>query len=104
MFSTIASSAREWGEKTDSRQKLQHAYLGATLVLVLSAGIIGLINYDLGQKILLGAFVCVVVFLVYAIAWALLQSFVLLRIGTIQATRTTQTSTPAKKPATRKRK
>ncbi|HCH33974.1 MAG: hypothetical protein UY35_C0001G0071 [Candidatus Saccharibacteria bacterium GW2011_GWC2_48_9] len=104
MFSTISSSVREWGEKTDSRQKLQHAYLGVTLVLVLSAGIIGLINYDLGQKILLGAFVCVVVFLVNAVAWALLQSFVLLRIATVEPTRNNQPTAATKKPVTRKRK
>jgi len=95
MFSTISSSVREWGAKTDSRQKLQHAYLGVTLALVLGAGIIGLINYELGQKILLGAFVCIIVFLVNAIAWALLQSFVLLRIPE-------EKKAPASKPTRKK--
>lgn len=81
MFSTIVKSLQEWNTSTDSRQKLQHAYLAGALALILGAGIIGLINYELGQKILLAAFICIAVFLANAIAWALLQSFVLLRIS-----------------------
>lgn len=104
MFTTISSSLREWNESTDARQKLQHAYLVATCVLVLGAGIIGLINYDLGQKILLGAFICVVVFLVNAIAWALLQSFVLLRLSATDEQTSAPTAPQAKKPTKRTRK
>ena len=81
MFTTIAKSLQEWNMATDARQKLQHAYLASALALVLTAGIIGLINYELGQKILLVAFICIAVFLANAVAWALLQSFVLLRIS-----------------------
>ena len=80
MFETMIENLRIWDKNTDAHQKLQHSYLALTLTLVLAAGIIGLINYDLGQRILLGAFVLVVVFLFNAVAWALLQSFVLLRI------------------------
>lgn len=80
MFTTLIDSLRDWDKQTDAHQKLQHSYLVVALALVLIAGIIGLINYDLGQRILLGAFIAVVIFLVNAVTWALLQSFVLLRI------------------------
>lgn len=80
MLKTIKKSLEEWNYNTDSRQKLQHTYLVAALSCVLGAGLIGLINYDLGQKILLAAFICAAVFLVNAVAWALVQSFVLLRL------------------------
>lgn len=80
MFSTLIENLRIWDKGTDAHQKLQHSYLVLALALVLIAGILGLINYDLGQRILLGAFIVIVVFLFNAVAWALLQSFVLLRI------------------------
>ena len=94
MITSLYKSLQDWKQRTDGRQQLQHAYLAVTLGLVLAAGIIGLINYDLGQRILLGAFVCIVVFVANAIAWALLQSFVLMRIEDAQ--------TPTPKPTRKK--
>lgn len=95
MFTTLIMSLQNWNLNYDARQKLQHTYLIVTIGLILGAGIIGLINYDLGQRILLGAFICIAVFLFNAVAWALLQSFVLLRIPEQQK--------PAAKPTTRKK-
>lgn len=92
MFDTFIENIRIWDKSTDAHQKLQHSYIALALGLVLTAGIIGLINYDLGQRILLGAFVILVVFVFNAVAWALLQSFVLLRIP-----KSTRTTTPAKR-------
>ena len=74
MITSLYKSLQDWKLRTDGRQQLQHSYLAVTLGLVLAAGIIGLINYDLGQRILLGAFICIVVFVANAVAWALLQS------------------------------
>jgi cell division protein FtsW (lipid II flippase) len=84
MITSLYKSLQDWKLRTDGRQQLQHSYLAVTLGLVLAAGIIGLINYDLGQRILLGAFICIVVFVANAVAWALLQSFVLMRIDDVQ--------------------
>lgn len=81
MITTIKSALHEWNETTDGRQKLQHAYVVSAAVLVLVAGILGLINYDLGQKILFVAILAIAMFFINAVAWALLQSFVLLRIS-----------------------
>ncbi len=82
MITTIVSNLKDWAQATDARQKLQHTYLSATLVLVLGAGVIGLIDYDLGQKILLGAFICIAIFIANAVVWALVQSFILFKIAT----------------------
>ncbi len=82
MYQLIITSLQEWKSTTDSRTKLQHAYVMAAAALLLAAGIIGLINYNLGQKILFVAILAAAMFVVNAIAWALLQSFVLLRITT----------------------
>jgi cell division protein FtsW (lipid II flippase) len=80
MFSDIVKTLQDWNERTSSRQKLQHAYIVTAIGLVVSAGIVGLVNYDLGQRILSGAFLAVAAFLANAVIWALLQSFVLLRL------------------------
>ena len=95
MLTTLITSLQNWNLAYDARQKLQHAYLIAIAGLILGAGIIGLINYDLGQRILLGAFICIAVFIFNAVAWALLQSFVLLRIP--------EQTKPVQKPTTRKK-
>lgn len=96
MMKTVSKSLQQWYQAYDARQKLQHAYLASAIALVVAAGIIGLINYDLGQRILLGAFVCIVVFVVNAVAWALLHSFVLMRIPQTDAK-------SASRPITRKK-
>lgn len=80
MMTVIENTLIEWNKSTTSREKLQHAYLSAAIVLLFAAGIVGLINYELGQKLLFIAILAVSMFVVNAVAWALLQSFVLLRI------------------------
>ena len=96
MWNSITTALQEWSVSTDSRTKLQHAYIVITMSLVLAAGVIGLINYNLGQMILFGAFIAVAAFLANAVVWALLQSFVLLRIPAKKSK-----STKAEKPAKR---
>lgn len=101
MVQVITNALREWNETTDGRSKLQHAYLMASGVLLFVAGILGLINYDLGQKILFVAILAIAMFFINAVAWALLQSFVLLRIS---ATKTTEKITSKTKPRAAARK
>lgn len=96
MAKTFHTSLLRWDESYDTRQKLQHGYAAAAAILILAAGIVGLINYDLGQRILLVAFVCVAVFILNAVAWALLQSFILLPLDAHRAAQK-QTRTPRKK-------
>jgi hypothetical protein len=67
------------------------------VTLLFVAGIIGLINYDLGQKILFVAILALAMFLINAVAWALLQSFVLLRLGASEATQRLTSGAKSKK-------
>lgn len=85
MIDVIQKALHEWSNTTDGREKLQHTYIVAAITLVLAAGIIGLINYDLGQKLLFVAILAVAMFFINAVAWALLQSFILLKLGTDKA-------------------
>lgn len=104
MITVILNALREWNDTTDGRQKLQHAYIITAGVLVLLAGILGLINYDMGQKVLFIAILASAMFIINAVGWALLQSFVLLRISatkTVERATTTTRKTP--KPVAKKR-
>lgn len=100
MITVIKNALTEWSTTTDAREKLQHTYIVAAVVLVLAAGIIGLINYDLGQKILFVAILAIAMFFINAVAWALLQSFILLKIGTDQVA---EKIAPATARATKKK-
>jgi hypothetical protein len=77
MIESFKTSLALWQTKTSDRTKLQHAYIGVAVVLLVSAGIIGLLNRPLGQNIL-----------GIAVVWSLLQSAVLSRINTRRPTST----------------
>lgn len=76
----------DWKASSSDRVKLQHTYLAAAIAFVLAAGIVGLMNYGVGQQLLAAAVVCAGVFLANAVVWSLLQSAVLLRLGGRKAT------------------
>ena len=80
MFESVKESLVKWNAGTDERVKLQHIYISLALGLLLVAGIIGLMNRDLGQNILIVAILSAGMFLANAIVWALLQSALLARI------------------------
>ncbi|MEO5950191.1 MAG: hypothetical protein ABIQ04_01960 [Candidatus Saccharimonadales bacterium] len=80
MFESFIASLVRWNETTDSRVKLQHTYAVAAIVLVIVAGVFGLVNYRIGQYLLTAAIVSATMFLFNGIAWALLQSVVVERL------------------------
>lgn len=80
MYHSLKHSLISWAQHTSDRQKLQHAYIAVAVTLLVVAGVLGLLNYVLGQQLLAIAIAAAGVFLVNAVAWALLQSFVLLRL------------------------
>jgi tellurite resistance protein TehA-like permease len=82
VIESIQKFLRSWKTTTTDRAKLQQTYMSATIVLVLLAGIVGLVNYDLGQGLLAAAAASIGVFFVNAIVWSLLQSALLLRLET----------------------
>jgi hypothetical protein len=81
MIESLKASLTTWSAKTSDRVKLQHAYIIAAFILLVCAGIIGLLNYSLGQTILFAAIISAALFLINAITWSLLQSAVLSRIS-----------------------
>lgn len=81
MIESFKTSLALWHAKTSDRTKLQHAYIIAAVVLLIGAGIIGLLNRELGQNILSVAILCAGLFLTNAVIWSLLQSAVLSRIS-----------------------
>jgi len=80
MVESLKEALISWQAKNDERVKLQHLYIILALVLLLVAGVIGLINRDLGQNILAVAIVSAAMFLVNAVVWSLLQSALLSRL------------------------
>lgn len=82
MYHSFKHTLTTWAKETDDRQKLQHTYIALAGILLMAAGVIGLLNYALGQQLLAVAIAAAGVFLVNAVAWALLQSFVLMHLPT----------------------
>lgn len=81
MFESLKTSLAAWDTKTSERVKLQHAYIVVAVVLLVVAGVIGLMNRELGQNILVVAIISAAMFLANAVAWSLLQSAFLMRIA-----------------------
>lgn len=73
----IENALHEWSETNNERSKLQHAYIIGAVVLIVAAGLIGLIDYDLGQKLTSVALVALGVFFINLISWTLLSGLVL---------------------------
>ena len=80
MLESVKESLVTWNAKNGERAKLQHAYIIVAVVLLFVAGIVGLVNRDLGQNILVVCIICAGLFLVNAVAWSLLQSALLSRL------------------------
>lgn len=82
MFETLKESVISWNGKTSERAKMQHAYIVAAVVLLVVAGVIGLMNRELGQNVLMVAILSATMFLVNAVVWSLLQSAFFSRLET----------------------
>lgn len=80
MYESLKSSLITWNDTTSDRTKLQHFYIAIAAALLVVAGVIGLLNQSLGQQLLAVAIAAAGIFIVNAVAWALLQSFVLFRL------------------------
>lgn len=93
MYDSVKKYLQAWSANTNERQKIQHAYVVAVIALVIIAGLVGLVNYRLSQNILGIAFFIVILWVANLVAWALLQSLVVLPID---KQRETSKSTRAK--------
>jgi multisubunit Na+/H+ antiporter MnhC subunit len=90
MFDSIKAAMVTWRTSSDDRTKMQHTYIAIAVALLLAAGLVGLINRELGERILTLALMSAAVFLINAVVWSLLQSAILARV-------------PSRKPAIRKK-
>lgn len=80
MYTSLRKYLIRWNLETDTRTKLQHAYITVAAASLVIAGLLGLLNYDLGQKLVTIALVAIVVFFINFFAWILLDSVVLQRL------------------------
>jgi cell division protein FtsW (lipid II flippase) len=86
MFEPIKETLISWNTKNGERAKLQHAYIVIAAALLVVAGVVGLMNRELGQNILFIAIISAAMFLANAIAWSLLQSALLFRLPATRRT------------------
>lgn len=98
MIQSIIALLKDWNTDTDNRGKLQQAYVVGGVSLLIVAGLVGLVNYELGQLLLHLALIAIAIFFINAIVWGLLTAFVLLKLGSAEAI----DEKPAAKPRTRK--
>jgi hypothetical protein len=77
VIQTFKDMLSDWNAAYSERAKLQHAYLVASVLGIVVAGLVGLLNYDASRAILRLCFAGLGVFLVNAVAWALLFGLVL---------------------------
>jgi len=69
-----------WNNSTSERNKLQHSYLVITIIVVLIAGIVSLINGKLGHKLTYIALAAISIFIINALVWNLLSSIIIAKI------------------------
>lgn len=77
MWKLILDTLNSWNRSKSERQKLQHTYAVLSLLVVLIAGVVSLINVNLGRSILLIAVVSLATFCINSLVWNLLQSSLL---------------------------
>lgn len=81
MFNALYNALLEWNRNATEREKLQHVLILVTLLAVLIAGVISLIEPQSGQDFLIIPFASGLIFLVNAIVWNLLDSVILARLS-----------------------
>lgn len=100
MYELVEKTLREWNASNGERVKLQHGYVAAALVTIVAAGLVGLVNYELGQRLTALALLALAVFFINLIAWTLFDGIVLRRISSASD----ESAKVAAKPALSKRK
>lgn len=101
MYKMIMNSLLEWNQTNNERVKLQHAYVISAIALIVLAGLIGLVNYELGQQMTAVALLALAIFFVNLITWTLLHGIVLMRLGA-EAEKQKSAVSSVKKPARKK--
>ncbi|HSX31735.1 MAG TPA: hypothetical protein VLF43_00600 [Candidatus Saccharimonadales bacterium] len=80
MITALKTMLTEWNTRYSERVKLQHAYIVLSLLGIIIAGLVGLLNYDASRTILRICFFGLGIFFVNAIAWALVYGLVVTKL------------------------
>lgn len=75
-------SLQTWNKSTDAFGKQQAGYVVLAVALFLLAGIISLINYNLGQTVLFFAFIAGLTFVANGVMTAIIRTFVVPALDT----------------------
>lgn len=79
MIQGVKDLLSQWNAAHGERAKLQHAYLVVSLLGIIVAGLVGLLNYDASRALLRICFAGLGIFVANGIVWALLSGLVLNR-------------------------
>ena len=96
MYKLLLESLVEWNQKASERVKLQYSYVASAALLIIAAGLIGMLNYDLGQRLTAIALLALGIFLANLVVWTLLDGIVFSRLR-----RMSESKKPAPKPTAR---
>lgn len=80
MIQSLKELLAAWNTTHGERVKLQHAYLVIAAATVVVAGLVGLIDDSAGQLLVNVALIALGVFVANIVAWALLNSLVVMKL------------------------
>ena len=71
---------RAWNKSTPERVKLQHVYIAIIIAVTVVAGLVSLINAQLGRQLITVAGIALVAVIANALTWALIRVYLLDRL------------------------
>lgn len=71
---------RAWNKSTPDRVKLQHVYIAIIIAVTVVAGLVSLINAQLGRQLITVAGIALVAVIANALTWALIRVYLLDRL------------------------
>ena len=69
-----------WNKSTPERVKLQHVYIAIIIAVTVVAGLVSLINVQLGRQLITVAGIALVAVIANALTWALIRVYLLDRL------------------------
>jgi len=99
----IAKSLKNWRTTTSDRVKLQHVYLALAVSSVIIAGLVGLVDYTAGQRMVSLGLLSLGVYIINMIAWALIDGLLLMRLDRYNVASKSNAAKPAKKASPKAR-
>ena len=77
---SIMDVLRAWNKSTPERVKLQHVYIAIIIAVTVVAGLVSLINVQLGSQLITVAGIALVAVIANALTWALIRVYLLDRL------------------------